>query len=64
VESCLQRLGVRMVSTIQPVNRYWTVQLIESGIFAALTIVLVVLTVRWIRRRIAEERSGRRWPPR
>jgi hypothetical protein len=53
-----------MVSTIQPVSRHWTFQLIESGIFAALTIVLVVLTVRWIRRRIAEERSGRGWPPR
>ena len=42
-----------MVSTIQPVSRYWTFQLVESGIFAALTIVLVVLTVRRIRRRIA-----------
>jgi len=42
-----------MVSTIQPVNRSWTFQLIESAIFAALTIVLVALTVRWIRRRIA-----------
>jgi hypothetical protein len=53
MESCLQQLGVRMVSTIQPVSRYWTFQLIESAIFAALTILLVVLTVRWIRRRIS-----------
>ena len=30
----------------------WTFQLIESGIFTALTVVLVALTVRWIRRRI------------
>jgi hypothetical protein len=53
IESCLQKIGVHLVSTIQPVSRYWTFQLIESAIFAALTIALVALTVRWIRRRIA-----------
>ncbi|TMK45809.1 MAG: transporter [Actinobacteria bacterium] len=52
IESCLQRIGVHMVSTIQPVSRYWSFQLIESVIFAAFTVLLVAFTVRWVRRRI------------
>ncbi len=52
VQSCLQRLGIHLVSTIQPFNRYWTFQLIESAIFAGLTVVLVAFTVRWVRHRI------------
>ena len=52
IESCLQRIGVHMVSTIQPVSRYWSFQLIESAIFAAFTVLLVAFTVRWVRRRI------------
>jgi len=52
LDSCLQRLGVHVVSTIQPVSRYWSFQLIESAIFAALTVLLVAFTVRWVRRRI------------
>jgi len=52
IQSCLQRLGVHLVSTIQPVSRYWSFQLIESAIFAALTVLLVAFTVRWVRRRI------------
>jgi ABC-type transport system involved in multi-copper enzyme maturation permease subunit len=52
IQSCLQRLGVHLVSTIQPYNRYWSFQLIESAIFAVLTVLLVAFTVRWVRRRI------------
>ena len=52
IQSCLQRLGVHLVSTIQPVSRYWSFQLIESAIIAALTVLLVAFTVRWVRRRI------------
>ena len=52
MQSCLQRLGIHLVSTIQPFNRYWTFQLIESAIFAGLTVVLVAFTVRWVRHRI------------
>ena len=52
LDSCLQRLGVHVVSTIQPVSRYWSFQLIESAIFAALTVLLVAFTVRWVRHRI------------
>jgi len=52
VQSCVQRLGIHLVSTIQPYNRYWSFQLIESAIFAILTVLLVAFTARWVRRRI------------
>jgi hypothetical protein len=52
VQSCLQRLGIHLVSTIQPYYRYWSFQLIESAIFAVLTVLLVAFTVRWVRHRI------------
>jgi hypothetical protein len=52
VQSCLQRLGIHLVSTIEPYYRYWSFQLIESAIFAVLTVLLVAFTVRWVRHRI------------
>ncbi len=41
VESCLDRYGYRMQIMYQPANRFWTFQVIESGIFVALAVVLV-----------------------
>jgi hypothetical protein len=37
----------------QPADRFWTFQGIEAGIFVALALALLVLTVWWMRHRIA-----------
>src|SRR5215831_13223782 len=37
----------------QPADRFWTFQGIEAGIFVALALALLVLTVWWLRKRIA-----------
>jgi ABC-type transport system involved in multi-copper enzyme maturation permease subunit len=48
---CLDRLGYHNVSFIQPASRYWTFQLIESAIFVALAVALVVFAItRTLRR--------------
>jgi hypothetical protein len=41
------------VPTYQPGRRYWAFQGIESGIFVAMAVALVVVTVWALRRRIA-----------
>jgi hypothetical protein len=53
VEACVRHIGLHIVSTYQPANRYWTFQGIESAIFAALAAVLLVFSVWFVRRRIA-----------
>ena len=40
---------------------YWSFQLIESAIFAALTILLVAFAVRWVRHRIVSRWSTSNW---
>jgi ABC-type transport system involved in multi-copper enzyme maturation permease subunit len=52
VQACVQRVGLHIVSTYQPGNRYWTFQGIESAIFVALAIGLLVFSVWFVRRRI------------
>jgi hypothetical protein len=37
----------------QPAGRYWTFQGIESGIYLALTLALLALTVYWLGKRLA-----------
>jgi len=48
---CMDRLGYRVRITYQPAGRYWTFQWIEFGIFAALSVVLVAVSVVLLRRR-------------
>jgi len=36
----------------QPADRFWTFQGIEAGIFVALALALLVLTLWWMRKRI------------
>jgi len=53
VGRCLSQLGVRIVDTYQPGSRFWLFQGIESAIFVALAVGLVVLSMWLIRRRIS-----------
>jgi len=50
VNSCINRLGLRLSTTYQPAHRYWTFQWIEFGIFIALALVLAWFVVRRVRR--------------
>jgi hypothetical protein len=44
---------LREVLTYQPADRYWTFQLIETGIFLALALALAGCCFWWVRRRIS-----------
>lgn len=52
VDSCLTRAGFRTVTTYHPPGHYWPLQLIESGLFAALAAALIAFAV--VRARRAE----------
>lgn len=52
-QACVQRLGIHGVITYQPGNRYWSFQIWESTIFAALGVACVIATFVWVRRRLA-----------
>ena len=43
------------VLTIHPVGQFWAFQYIETAIFVALAIGLIVATIYWVRRRITQE---------
>jgi hypothetical protein len=49
----LLSLGWRRALSFQPAERFWTFQLIEAGIFAALAAAAVVAAVSLVRRRAA-----------
>lgn len=51
VEACLRELGVHSVVKYQPGDRFWTFQLMESGILVALGAVALGLAFVAIRRR-------------
>ena len=53
VISCLSTRGYRGYVTYQPGSRYWTFQGIETGIFVALSVALVALTLIVLTRRDA-----------
>jgi hypothetical protein len=53
VQACVRQIGLHIVSTYQPANRYWTFQSIESAIFVTLAVALLVFSVWFVRRRIA-----------
>ncbi|GAA1556282.1 ABC transporter permease [Dactylosporangium maewongense] len=50
---CLGGLGYEWADTYQPIERFWTFQLIESGIFAGLAAAALGLAVWWVVRRLA-----------
>jgi hypothetical protein len=37
---------------VHPAHQFWAFQAIETGIFAALAITLLVSSIYWVRRRI------------
>jgi hypothetical protein len=41
--ACYASLGLHVVVTYQPANRYWRFQWLETAIFAALAAALVVV---------------------
>nr|BFE77793.1 hypothetical protein GCM10020093_003940 [Planobispora longispora] len=49
----VNRLGYRQKATYQPLERFWPLQWIETGIYALLTAGLTGLCFRWIRRRLS-----------
>ncbi len=53
VQACVQREGgYRFVDTYHPLERFWTFQLIESGIFVGLAAVVLGVAVWWVVRRL------------
>jgi hypothetical protein len=53
LEACVQRIGVQIHASIQPGNRYWLFQGIETAIFVALALGLLGFSLWWLRRRVA-----------
>lgn len=53
LNSCLQGHGVVGTVSFQPASRYWTFQGIELAEFALIAVLLLLLTVWWVRRRIS-----------
>lgn len=53
-QACLDEVGrgAYNFEIYQPASRFWTFQSIETAIFIALAIVLLLTTVWWVRRRI------------
>ncbi|GGL30203.1 ABC transporter permease [Planomonospora parontospora] len=49
----VNRLGYRQQATYQPLERFWPLQWIETGIYALLTAGLTWFCFWWIRRRLA-----------
>jgi hypothetical protein len=53
MQACVaEQGGYRFVDTYHPVERFWTFQLIESGIFVGLAAVLLAGAVWWVVRRL------------
>jgi ABC-type transport system involved in multi-copper enzyme maturation permease subunit len=52
-EACSVNNGYRFVDTYQPLSRFWSFQLIESGIFLGLSAVVLAVAAWWILRRTA-----------
>lgn len=53
LHNCITNLHLREVLTYQPADRYWPFQLLESGIFIAIALVLCGSCVWWTRRRLS-----------
>ncbi|UBU11170.1 ABC transporter permease [Nonomuraea gerenzanensis] len=55
-EACMvevNRLGYRQQATYQPLERFWPLQWIETGLYALLTLGLTGLSFWWVRRRLS-----------
>ncbi len=50
--SCLASHGIRAAASYQPVNRFWPLQLAETGLFLALTLALAWLCLYRLERRL------------
>ena len=50
---CLSRSGIRLAVTYQPASRFWDFQLLETGIFLAIAVLLGWLCVSRVSRRLA-----------
>ena len=53
LQACIHQMGVHVVTTYQPAERYWLFQGIEAGIFAVLAIGLLALSIWWVQRRVS-----------
>jgi len=51
-DACLTAHGIMERVVYQPLDRFWTFQFIEAGIYVALSLALLGFTVYWVRRRI------------
>jgi hypothetical protein len=51
--ACLDRDRIVEVLQYQPADRFWTFQLIETGIFLGLSALLLGFTVWWVRKRVS-----------
>jgi hypothetical protein len=52
-QDCLARTGIKLAVTYQPDSRFWDFQLLETGIFAAIAVLLGWLCVSRVSRRLA-----------
>jgi hypothetical protein len=51
---CFQANGVQSIFvSYQPANRFWTFQWIETGIYLAISLLALGVTIWWVRRRLA-----------
>jgi hypothetical protein len=50
---CVERLGLRLVTTYHPDDRYWRFQLTEAAIYLVLSAALLGASAWWIRHRLA-----------
>jgi len=49
---CLNQHGIRLLADYQPLDRFWTFQLIEAALFFVLAIGLVAISLWWLQRRL------------
>ncbi|MET7418947.1 ABC transporter permease subunit [Dactylosporangium sp. NPDC005555] len=52
-DACLGGLGYQWADTYQPIERFWTFQLIETGIFAGLAATALGFAAWWVVRKLA-----------
>ncbi|HEY8447185.1 MAG TPA: hypothetical protein VIL01_08765 [Thermomicrobiales bacterium] len=50
---CVADNGLKLVTALQPANRFWQFQTIETALYCGLAAVLLTFAYWWVRRRIA-----------
>jgi len=55
VDPCVSQFGAGSynLELYQPADRFWTLQAIETALFVALAVLLLLASVHWVRRRIS-----------